>query len=546
MSKNSIFPLVYDVLTEICFSDGLSPADLLALALTCRCFERPALAALWRSLKTDYPLVTLLHALEITKPRDIPPQELVEFAAHRKTATHIRSAHDLRSHPKWGRFKMYARFVWQIRIYTGPEKRIPSVWTELAALLPGDISILPALRQVTIYRPAKEFNLDSAEDRSQFVLLTPNVRSVDLVPSFNADGNKAVAEALHTRCPCLHEVALKCSTWLPLLSKFSYIRRLTVRRWDARIGFTEMPVMSTWFALESLELFIEGFIVRESEQLPPPPPPFSLPALKKLTIYDPRQRKALLPLLSRMDLPVLHTLVYDFDPFAVGSNIPKTLLSAVFPAYPHIFELELAFSLEEGYTISPTSHNVRLSAVVSPLAPLQDLRALKITVRSDTFAYNSTDILAIAAACPALLELRVEIEWDHYYFYEDQEVPGFRPEQPTPLTVLEVITASTPKRVWYDVSPTSDDHAWYKETATLDVLADLARACPALRVLHLPRTALDLDTLDAAVVRPHGALRELRLGIVECRAGSGNWRVRRMQILRGRCSIINIKTTGSV
>ncbi|KAH9912141.1 uncharacterized protein BXZ73DRAFT_107585 [Epithele typhae] len=548
MSKNSTFPLVDDVLNEIRFSDCFSRADLLSLALTCRCFEHPALAALWQSLKTDFPLVTLLRTLGITEPLDIPPQELVEFVAHRKvrsgwlyasilqsalsqhehrltsyqTVAHMQSVHDLRSHPKWGRFEMYARFVREIHICPGPATQMSSVWTELAALLPADVSILPGLRQATIYRPATVFNLASAEDRSQFVLLTPDVRSVDLVPFFNPDGSKAVAETLFARFPCVHEVALKYSTWLPLLSQFSYIRRLTVRQWDAHIGFTEMPVMGTWPALDSLEIFIEGFNVRKKDTQPPLPAPFSLPALKTLIIHDLSQNQALLPLLSRMDLPVLRTLAYDLDPFIEGDCVPQPRLSAIFLAYPHISELELAFSLVEAGAISATSQHVALSDVVPPLAPLKGLRVLKVTVQSDTFAYSSADILAIIAACPALAELCVEVEWDHYFFYEDQEVPGSGPEQPTsPSTVLEVLTATTPKRVWDGVSPTSDDHAWYKETATLDVLADLARVCPALRVLHLPRTALDLGALDAAVVRPHGALRELRLGIVECRAGQG-------------------------
>ncbi|KAH9914906.1 uncharacterized protein BXZ73DRAFT_106415 [Epithele typhae] len=104
----------------------------------------------------------------------------------------------------------------------------------------------------------------------------------------------------------------------------------------------------------------------------------------------------------------------------------------------------------------------------TPTSPRSRSRSCALAERAD--------LRAIANAWPALVELRVEIEDD------DEEVE-------------------------------SEDEA----KPGLEVLAELARGCPDLRVLHLPRTVLALGALDAAGVglAAHRALYDLCLGVVE-------------------------------
>ncbi|KAH9914894.1 uncharacterized protein BXZ73DRAFT_106402 [Epithele typhae] len=135
--------------------------------------------------------------------------------------------------------------------------------------------------------------------------------------------------------------------------------------------------------------------------------------------------------------------------------------------------------------------HARLSEVVEHLKPIRALRALRLTVRGEKLAYSADDLRAIAAAWPELTELGiavVAVEW-----------PGF----------AELIIATALECSYTEASR--------HQVAALEGVADLARGCVGLRVLHLPRTKFARGALDAtrAAVAPHRALYDLKLGIIE-------------------------------
>ncbi|KAH9934053.1 uncharacterized protein BXZ73DRAFT_100894 [Epithele typhae] len=243
--------------------------------------------------------------------------------------------------------------------------------------------------------------------------------------------------------------------------------------------------MAAWPALQSL-----SFIMRHDEPPAPDPDPrpFCLPALQELTISDTDGDAA--QFFARAQLPALHKLWYELILVASTTRgSPEVELAALAAAYPHLVTLTLTVDISQRHwedALGEPSRTLRctpLRSLLAPLAPLRRLRALHIVVQGCGFGYNAAELEAGVAAWPALSELRLAVE---------------------PESCLE--------------DAVGDE---CEEVAGLEVLASVARACPGLRVLHLPRTALVVGALDAARadVLPHGVLYELRLGEVGVRGG---------------------------
>ncbi|KAH9914058.1 uncharacterized protein BXZ73DRAFT_81736 [Epithele typhae] len=147
----------------------------------------------------------------------------------------------------------------------------------------------------------------------------------------------------------------------------------------------------------------------------------------------------------------------------------NSLFSLVVARAPHLTTLGIQVINPNGATPEVFSPSRNLCAALAPLFPLVQLRALRFELCHSALACSSADVRAALDAWPALEDFSVR----------------FR--------------AAPRARV------------------ALDVLAHVARACPRLRVMHLPWTALVAGSLDAARVghAPHLAMRTLGLGEVE-------------------------------
>ncbi|KAH9923129.1 uncharacterized protein BXZ73DRAFT_103927 [Epithele typhae] len=137
-----------------------------------------------------------------------------------ETVAHIKSSHDLRLHPAWMRFKMYASHVQEIALSFFPRPQTPSLWTELDALLTKDDPILSRLHRVTL----KHWYPDSEsreEQAGQLALLSPSVRWAEIQGAFHVEDwyRALVANHFLARCPDLEGAIIHNTEWISLLSK---------------------------------------------------------------------------------------------------------------------------------------------------------------------------------------------------------------------------------------------------------------------------------------------------------------------------------------
>ncbi|KAH9914893.1 uncharacterized protein BXZ73DRAFT_106401 [Epithele typhae] len=328
----------------------------------------------------------------------------------------------------------------------------------------------------------------------QLALLNPNVRETAIeigpIPSWDAQ----VAETLLEYFPQLEEAYVGGSNWMPLLSKYPHLKTLRLcylthvyagSRRSSGHPFapgSKMPEFKVHYRFNQ-----DGGY---SHPVPISPSPFCLPALQVLNIECDELGHAPY-IFPSMQLPALRTLSYAFDP-NVFKNHLDVPLRAIATAFPHLTTLKLSVVSSKGLehvlyraaypqppSITSISQRVRLGEMLAPLAPLRDLSALRIIPTDIHFDYGGADLLAIAAAWPALLELKIVVD------------------------------------------QVGDTDGLGAEVASLDVLAELARACAGLRVLHLPRTLIVPDALAAALaeITPHHALRDLALGCGEVLGG---------------------------
>ncbi|KAH9914899.1 uncharacterized protein BXZ73DRAFT_81508 [Epithele typhae] len=349
---------------------------------------------------------------------------------------------------------MYACFVQEITIFPPVSVPMPSVWTELETLLPENEWILPCLRVVDVSsrHPYLEMN---AGDRGQLALLSPSVREVTLIIS-NPDENKdEFCDAFRTRCPNLQTVFTEVSWWTGLLSQHTQLRTL----WFSQIMgqcVAKAAQLVAWPALESLSFEVSRFCKD------PPHFPFRLSALRTLSIGD--MYGNTLPFFTHMQLPALRTLSYEFDPskFLIGAHAPLGALAA---AYPHLSTLNL-FVVHSRHIFANTPLStpecLLLRDLLRPLTPIRDLRALLIYVGGHLLLYGPKDLRAIAAAWPALLELKIG-------------------------------ATSQP-----ELASTRYEGDLEEEEVTRDALAELARAMPDLCSLRVAGIALDWRELEFA------------------------------------------------
>ncbi|KAH9923132.1 uncharacterized protein BXZ73DRAFT_103930 [Epithele typhae] len=177
-----------------------------------------------------------------------------------------------------------------------------------------------------------------------------------------------------------------------------------------------------------------------------------------------------LPIFLSTALPALRSLSYTFDRRGYNGDLSLPF-NAIAATHSNLTELTLNIH-------SKLSRRIRFSDVLAPLAPLQRLRVVNVTVKGEYLVYNANDLRKIPAMWPALVELRI---------------------------AGDLYTQRT------------------RSAAPLGALLALARALPELRALQLPQTLFTPGALDVAATTaaaaPHRALHGLRLGAVEVCGG---------------------------
>ncbi|KAH9923119.1 uncharacterized protein BXZ73DRAFT_103917 [Epithele typhae] len=358
---------------------------------------------------------------------------------------------------------MYAGCVQKIGLFFSPLLPRPSIWTELDALLTKDDPILPRLHWVALihqYTYGESWKAESG----LLALLSPRLRWARIDGAYDdKDWDTLVANHLLAHCPNLEGATIANTEWMALLSNHHSLEMLHVHGDDPRTIY--LACMANWPALRSLT-FNTGSLSRSGL-----PNLVSLPFLQNLEInVEPHGCHLSAPPPSRLSasLPSLRSLSYTLydGGYAEDLSVP---LDAIGAAYVHLTELTLIVRSLWSSLI------IHLSDILTPLAPLQRLRVVNITIKGEYMSYNAHDLRRIPVVWPALVELRI--------------AAGLYAQG-------------------------SDD-----DVAPLCVLPDLTRALPELRVLHLPQMTFTAGALDVvgAGTGPHRAVYDLRLGLVKVR-----------------------------
>ena len=363
-----------------------------------------------------------------------------------------------------------------LAVQTG-ENSPQCLWMELRLLMPNE-PVLPNLRRVR-FHPCIDYHggpVKIADD--QLSLLSPTVREIEIPPAHRWDLPRVLLhQVFASLCRASPNVEVLTISWdtgemskvaqqLPLRCLRSIKITHPVAEIDSLAFLANLPL------LQELWLNIDMPFQADTD--------LSLVHLETLTTNGTWQ--SVRQFLEGAHLPSLRILNITNTLSDESIQNATAVLHAITHRLPHLTALHCHCRLPYAYPHRPhlgTPALVHipggsLAALLTPILPLRALQIVSFVLRGFLLPYTSADLRAAADAWPALSELCLEF------------------------------------------GAVSDGEG----CAGLEALAYLARACPHLRVLHLPVLVLrDPRALareeEGLPAGGHGALRELELERVD-------------------------------
>ncbi|KAI1787419.1 hypothetical protein LXA43DRAFT_713507 [Ganoderma leucocontextum] len=382
---------------------------LIHSALTCRNFTRPALSALWRSLPSDKPLMSLLCTLGIAQDRMLlgrePPPELDML----NSSYGLSTLEDPRTHPNWHRFREYATHVRKIHLRPSadPLRAKWSIWTELSQLMP-DEPILPLLQCV---------NITSKDVRSRgtapLLLISPSVRGIHFwlrvkgisIMNDRDEPEHVLSEAC-ARAPNLETFTLSITPiqriHLSILPHNHHLRSISVHAW---LPVEDLEPLTHLMELEYLSVILAGG--------GSPSTTLRFPSLRRLSVRS--VWDSIRDLLERVQAPHVHSLALRVSQ-AEGRQLIRQANSCLHTVATRLSTLETLSvhcdrSTHGAVWALPAAWDARgaLMAIVEPLLALRGLRHITLNFRLFILRLAPDDMRTLADAWPNIEELLIEV-----------------------------------------------------------------------------------------------------------------------------------------
>ncbi|KAI1785462.1 hypothetical protein LXA43DRAFT_953893 [Ganoderma leucocontextum] len=423
-------------------------------------FTRPALAVLWRYLRSDRPLLYLLCVLGIahTPPqkhqRNLPNQPSLEMCG--TFATHGSS---------WARFQAYASLVRRITLdpfvhaLHPPSLLQNTFWCQLSSALGNGTPILPRLEVVTLFSLEKPFRFSSF-DMGPLCLLNPSIRALHIfLPRPGAEAGTDLRQVLSASLSSLLNLEL-LSVQVPVLvldleSLPQSHPRLCCLQLDTsfQVHFNHLMIFASFPSLEHLSISLGD--------LAAPQLPVTFSGLRSLLVSS-GELSAIGALIAHADAPQLRSLsIFQThgDSNRTCQELP-THLRRLTVKCPHLTRFCWNSTQHHIHPAPGSTVQLTLTKLIRPLLSLRALRHFSAWFCGLIITpYSPADFGTIAEAWP-------DLETFDFLYYGKRGAVG---------------------------------QCYYVD---LEFIICFARHCPRLRDLNIPVVQFDSNASLAAVHPP--------------------------------------------